>query len=178
MMENSPLLSLRVVGTTLLTNTKLKRRGKKHHNRLTKTQAVSDEQTAKAELWKALTNSLNQKNNQPVQPIEQPKSNNQQQKVYSKNESNLEKRAERFGKMVADNFPQCDPKGWITLKKKVMDLFFDYEQQKENVPITIDQIDQQLSLQPGMFTNMLQQNGNINPQSQGQQGLFSPDSNY
>jgi len=58
----------------------------------------------------------------------------------------LEKRSELFGKMVADNFLQCDPKDWITLKKKVLHLFFDYEQQKANVPITIDQIAQQLSL--------------------------------
>ena len=134
-------------------------------------QKASDEQTAKAELWKALANSLNQKNNQQELQGEQQgssKSNYQGQKRSSKSESDLEKRAELFGKMVADNLLQCDPKDWILLKKKVMDMFFNYEQQKANIP-------QQFSLQPGMFSSMLQQAGNINPH---EQGPFSPSSNY
>lgn len=80
----------------------------------------------------------------------------------------MEERAEPFGKMVADSLLQCDPKDWIILKKKVMDMFFDYEQQKANIP-------QQFSLQLEVFSSMFQQAANINPHGQ---GPFSPSSNY
>ena len=32
-----------------------------------------------------------------------------------------------FGKTIADKLLQCDPKDWKLIKKKIFDLFFDYE---------------------------------------------------
>ena len=43
-------------------------------------------------------------------------------------ENSLSERAALFGKTVADNLLQCDPKDWTLIKKKIFDLFFDYEQ--------------------------------------------------
>ena len=133
-----------------------------------KTQKASDEQTAKAELWKALTHSITQKNSNQQEKQGSSKSKYQREKeASSKSESDLERRAELFGKLIADNLLQCDPKDWTLLKKKVMDLFFDYEQQKQS-------IQQQFPLQPqpGIFSNMLQQTGNVNLLHG--QGPFSP----
>ena len=42
--------------------------------------------------------------------------------------SSLTERANLFGKTVADNLLQCNPKDWTLIKKKIFDLFFDYEQ--------------------------------------------------
>ena len=39
-------------------------------------------------------------------------------------------RANLFGKVVADSLLQYDPKEWVYLKKKVVDVFYDFEQQK------------------------------------------------
>ena len=35
-----------------------------------------------------------------------------------------------FGKVAADSLLQYDPKEWCYLKKKVIDVFYDYEQHK------------------------------------------------
>ena len=87
-----------------------------------KSSAKEDEQTAKAELWKALTTQLSQGSS-----------------LNSHTESNLnakqgatqqEDRAYVFGRTVADSLLQCDAKDWPRLKKKIMDIFFEYEEQK------------------------------------------------
>ena len=70
-------------------------------------------QDAKMSLWSALANSLNQNQNQATE--------NQQR-------TRLEERADLFGKTVADHLLQCDPKDWTMLKKKIVDIFYDYEQ--------------------------------------------------
>ena len=137
-----------------------------------KTQKASDEQAAKAELWKALTMSITQKNTNQQEKQDYSNSEiNHEKEVFSKSKgqtSDLERRAELFGKLVADNLLQCDPKDWILLKKKVMDLFFDYEQQKQSIqqPFPLPQ--------PGIFPSMLQQTGNAHLHH----GPFSPSSTY
>ena len=87
-----------------------------------KSSAKEDEQTAKAELWKALTNQLSQGSS-----------------LNSHTECNLnakqgamqqEDRVYVFGRTVADSLLQCDTKDWPRLKKKIMDIFFEYEEQK------------------------------------------------
>jgi len=42
--------------------------------------------------------------------------------------NNLVERANLFGSIVADNLLQCDPRDWTFLKKKIFDLFYEYEQ--------------------------------------------------
>ena len=131
-------------------------------------QRASDEQSAKTELWKALTQSITQKTTN--QQGSSNSKNQREKEISSKGElADLAQRAELLGKLVADNLLQCDPKDWTLLKKKVMDLFFDYEQQKQS-------IQQQFPLQPqpGIFSSMLQQTGNANLNH----GPFSPSSNY
>ena len=87
-----------------------------------KSSAKEDEQTAIAELWKALTTQLSQGSS-----------------LNSHTESNLnakqgatqqEDRAYVFGRSVADSLLQCDTKDWSRLKKKIMDIFFECEEQK------------------------------------------------
>ena len=87
-----------------------------------KPSAKEDEQTAKAELWKALTTQLSQGSS-----------------LNSHTESNLnakqgatqqEDRAYVFGRTVADSLLQCDTKDWPRLKKKIMDIIFEFEEQK------------------------------------------------
>lgn len=133
-----------------------------------KAQRASDEQSAKAELWKALTQSITQKNTNQQEKQGSSSSKNQREKEVS-SKDDLAQRAELFGNLVADNLLQCDPKDWTLLKKKVIDLFFDYEQQKQS-------IQQQFPLQPqpGIFSSMLQQTGNVNLNH----GPFSPSSSY
>ena len=46
----------------------------------------------------------------------------------TKSENSLAERPNLFGKTVADNLLQCDPKDWTLIKKKIFYLFFDYEQ--------------------------------------------------
>ena len=82
---------------------------------------ISEEQKAKTELWKTLATSIAQKSTSNEIPTQD-----------SSNEMTpLEKRAQLFGKMVADSLMQCDQKDWPLLKKKVMDLFYDYEVHKQ-----------------------------------------------
>ena len=70
-------------------------------------------QDAKIALWSALANSLNANQNQATE--------NQQR-------TRLEERADLFGKTVADHLIQCDPKDWTMLRKKIVDIFYYYEQ--------------------------------------------------
>ena len=44
-------------------------------------------------------------------------------------------RASLFGKMVADTLMQYDQRIWVHLKKKVLDVFHDYKQQKLNIKL-------------------------------------------
>ena len=92
------------------------------HSKKRKSSAKEDEQTAKAELWKGLTTQLSQGSS-----------------LNSHTESNLnakqgatqqEDRANDFGRAVANSLLQCDTKDWPRLKKKIMDILFEYEEQK------------------------------------------------
>ena len=87
---------------------------------------ASEEQKAKAELWKALTVSLqgNKSSNQTEHTTGIAHSSN----------NDLEKRAQLFGSMVADSLIQCETKDWALLKKRIMDIFYEYDLQKA-VPI-------------------------------------------
>ena len=85
--------------------------------------AINTEQNAKAELWKAIANSLT---SPPTASA--PKEQNQSMQSGS----NLCDRAQLFGRTVADSLMQCDANDWPMLKKKIMDLFFDYEQGRRN----------------------------------------------
>ena len=40
----------------------------------------------------------------------------------------LAERTKLFGETAADNLLQCEPKDWTMLKKKIFDLFYDYQQ--------------------------------------------------
>ena len=48
--------------------------------------------------------------------------------TQEKSQNTLAERAKLFGETVADNLLKCDPKDWTMLKKKIFDLFYDYEQ--------------------------------------------------
>ena len=81
---------------------------------------VSEEQRAKTELWKSLAESL--------------KSNQVQTSNTGGNapeDSILSERANLFGKVVADSLLQYDPHEWSFLKKKIMDVFYNYDQYKQ-----------------------------------------------
>ena len=43
----------------------------------------------------------------------------------------MAEKANLFRKVVADTFLQYEIKQWVYLKKKIMDVFFDYDQQKQ-----------------------------------------------
>ena len=77
----------------------------------------SQESEARAALYIALAKSFEKPSSPPPSSIELKKDGN-----------NLTERANLFGKTVADNLLQCDPKDWTLIKKKIFDLFFDYEQ--------------------------------------------------
>ena len=77
----------------------------------------SQESDARAALYFALAKSFNK----PAAP--QPNTSESK-----KAENSFAERANPFGKTVADNLLQCDPKDWTLIKKKIFDLFFDYEQ--------------------------------------------------
>ena len=47
--------------------------------------------------------------------------------TQEKSQNTLAERAKLFGETVADNLLQCDLKDWAMLKKKIFDLFYDYE---------------------------------------------------
>ena len=87
-----------------------------------KSSAKEDEQTAKAELWKTLTTQLSQGcslNSHTVSNLNAKQGATQQ-----------EDRAYVFGRTIADSLLLCDAKDWPRLKKKIMDIFFEYEEQK------------------------------------------------
>ena len=67
-----------------------------------------------------------------------------------------------FGKIAADSLLQYDPKEWCYLKKKVIDVFYDYEQHKlgsnfiypNNPSYLANQFIQENNFQPAHFMNM------------------------
>ena len=71
----------------------------------------SDATDPKAVLYTALANSLNTQTTRNCKP-----------------QDPLVERTNLFEKTVADNLLQCDPKDWTFLKKKIFDLFYEYEQ--------------------------------------------------
>ena len=68
------------------------------------------------QLWKSLTESW--KSKMLEERASEPKSDNV-----------LAEKVNLFGKVVADTLLQYEIKEWVYLKKKVMDIFFDYDQQ-------------------------------------------------
>ena len=70
------------------------------------------------QLWKSLTKSL--KSKMLEECASEPKSDNL-----------LAEKANLFGKVVTDTLLQYEIKEWVYLKKKIMDVFFDYDQQKQ-----------------------------------------------
>ena len=87
-----------------------------------KSSAKEDEQTAKAELWKALTTQLSQGSSL--------NSHTESKLTAKQGATQQEDRAYVFGRTVADSLLQCDTKDWPRLKKKIMDIFFEYEEKK------------------------------------------------
>ena len=78
---------------------------------------VSQESDGRAALHIALAKSFDEPNAAQLNTSES-----------KKGENSLTERANLFGKTVADNLLQCDPKDWTLIKKKIFDLFFDYKQ--------------------------------------------------
>ena len=70
------------------------------------------------QIWKSLTESL--KSKMLEERASEPKSGNV-----------LAEKANLFGKVVADTLLQYEIKEWVYLKKKIKDVFFDYDQQKQ-----------------------------------------------
>ncbi len=130
----------------------------------TQTKATED---AKTELWKALAASLKPQ----AAPQQQSTANNE-----------LSERANLFGKVFADSLLQYEPGDWSHLKKKVMDVFYDFEQQKSancsnhqnalNAPYNPRQLLGN-QFQPGPFMNMLT-NASSSTSQNTQFDLFSP----
>ena len=81
---------------------------------------VSEEQRAKTELWKSLAESLNSN---------QIQTNNAG--GNAREGSTLSERASLFGKVVADSLLQYESHEWCFLKKKIMDVFYEYDQHKQ-----------------------------------------------
>ena len=77
----------------------------------------SQESEARAALYTALAKSFEKPTSPPPSSSELKEDGN-----------NFMERANLFGKTVAHNLLQCDPKDWTPIKKKIFDLFFDYEQ--------------------------------------------------
>ena len=77
-----------------------------------------EERNAKMQSWKSLTKSL--KSKMLEECASEPKSDNL-----------LAEKANLFGKVVTDTLLQYEIKEWVYLKKKIMDVFFDYDQQKQ-----------------------------------------------
>ena len=77
----------------------------------------SQESEARTALYTALAKSFEK-------PTSPPSSSSELKKYVN----NLMEPANLFGKTVADNLLQCDPKDWTLIKRKNFDLFFDYEQ--------------------------------------------------
>ena len=79
----------------------------------------SQERDARAALWTALANFLNSQTSSLQTNIAG---------TQEKSQNTLAERAKVFRETVADNLLQCDPKDWTMFKKKIIDLFYDYEQ--------------------------------------------------
>ena len=102
------------------------------------------EDDAKIELWKSFAASLKPQDN-----------------VNTKSE--LIECTILFQKVVADFALQYDPKDWCYLKKKVMDVFYDYKQRKSNShstypnnpPYLANQFIQENNFQLAHFMNMV-----------------------
>ena len=77
-----------------------------------------EERNAKIQLWEFLTESLKSKILE--ERVSVPKSDNV-----------LAEKANLFEKVVTDTLLQYEIKEWVYLKKKIMDVFFDYDQQKQ-----------------------------------------------
>ena len=67
-------------------------------------------------MWKSLAESL--KSHKPQESV-------------PKGEATTSEKANSFGKVVADTLFQCNIKEWVYLKKKITDVFFDFDQQKQ-----------------------------------------------
>ena len=78
---------------------------------------------AKIEMWKALVSLL--KSSPQVAPSND---DNVANPVHAP--TLVERRVNLIGKLVADNLLECDPKDWSMLRKRIFDMFFEYEQQK------------------------------------------------
>ena len=80
-----------------------------------KKEEKKEERNAKMQLWKSLTKSLKSKmlDERPSEP---------------KSDNVLAEKANLFGKVVAGALLQYEIKEWVYLKKKIMDVFFDYDQ--------------------------------------------------
>ena len=94
----------------------------------------SRECNAKAALWTVLANSLNSQTSSLQANIAG---------TQQKSQNILAERAKLFGETVQDNLLQCDPKDWTMLKKKIFDLFYDYEQEilngvQQSLPINVN----------------------------------------
>lgn len=126
-------------------------------------QTKTAEDDAKAELWKSLAASL--------KPQVAPQQNTAK--------IELSERANLFGKVVADSLLQYEPEDWSYLKKKVMDVFYDFEQQKltgrsnYQIPLFNPNQFQGNQFQQGPFLNMP---ANASTSQNGQFGPFSPSS--
>ena len=83
-----------------------------------KKEEKKEETNAKMQLWKSLTESL--KSKMPEEYASEPKSDNV-----------LDEKANLFGKVVVDTLLQYEIKEFAYLKKKIIDVFFDYDQQKQ-----------------------------------------------
>ena len=77
-----------------------------------------EERNAKMQLWKSLTKSL--KSKMLEEHASEPKSD------YV-----LAEKANLFGRVFTVTLLQYEIKEWFYLKKKIMDVFFDYDQQKQ-----------------------------------------------
>ena len=78
---------------------------------------ASQESNARAALYTALAKSFDK--------LTVPQPNRCESK---KGENSLAERANLFRNTVANNLLKCDTKDWTLIKKKIFDLFFDYEQ--------------------------------------------------
>ena len=77
---------------------------------------------AKIELWIALASSL--KSSPQVAP------SNDDSVAYPAHAPTLVERANLIGKLGTDNSLECDPKDWSILRKRIFDMFFEYQQRK------------------------------------------------
>ena len=83
-----------------------------------KKEEKKEEKNAKIQLWKSLTESL--KSKMLEEYASEPKSDNV-----------LDEKANLFRKVVVDTLLQYEIKEFVYLKKKIIDVLFDYDQQKQ-----------------------------------------------